>query len=133
MINENRFVIERKWKLFGYEISDYLKQKLNSVFITHPRIIIPKHFADRVMDRLTTLNQHVVKAMLYHVIDNNLCELLFWYKGCPDKTLDIIDQDFRITLIKNKYGDIICKTIWYGEKHRQEDEVLMQIYLKKTK
>jgi hypothetical protein len=67
------------------------------------------------------------------MLDNNLCELLFWYKGCSHKTLDIIDQDFRVTLVKSKYGDIICKTLWYGEKHREEGEDLMQIYLKKTK
>lgn len=128
-----RYVDAAKWKNFATEITNYLCDKTKCVFVTEPRILIHKHFSDRVRDRRDNSGSDIIiKTMFYHVINYNLCELLFWYKNKDLKSLDIIIQNYRVTLDKNSYGDIIARTFWQGDSSENILPSHMQIILNKV-
>ena len=129
----NRYVAERKWKNFGYNISDYFYEKTKGLFVTPPpKIIIPKHFSDRVLDRFLVTEHHIIETMFYHLINYNLCEFLYWYKSKQYKTLDIVISRFRVTLDRSSKNNIIARTIWNNDivQSSSNDKTIMTIVLK---
>lgn len=127
-----RYVNERKWRVFGEEVSKHFQNKVSSIFVTLPQIKIPKHFSDRIQDRSTKYDSKIIETMFYHLINYNLCEFLYWYKS-NIKSLDVIIGDYRITFDRDKNNNIIARTFWYGLQTKTEKPHLMKIFLEKKK
>jgi hypothetical protein len=115
-----------KWKMFGCDLKGYLQAA--QVGLGSPVTFeVGKHFSHRVADRFTDEDYSTIRRMLYHVINKDLCKILYWYhtsagnEGLNKNLLINYKNICIVSSLGHKDNNIVIRTIYKQNKTPDEE------------
>ncbi|AGN30077.1 hypothetical protein VPFG_00075 [Vibrio phage nt-1] len=120
-----------KWRQFSYELSNHALEKQKGLVGT-VTFVMKKHFTHRVIDRFVPGEYKTIRRMLYHVVNQNMCELLFWYYSDIQKDVAIKRDDLYIILTRGR-DCFLLTTIYRSEREDNDKFFLIDLNKKWSK